>query len=177
MDGIYIQNDSAKKVILKSICIPMNIAPYRNGDGAGELYIDDVSNHHGKGMMHKPEGVWVFKNQKVWIRNINPEQMFPHITNDGGELWIMGFKVGEWHGPWFITRNGGKTEILGGSMNAQDFVKRDSPIEPTAIIVEDSEMSFIGVEKFRDFTIASPCMVIERRGDIEKRLKDSIDHK
>ncbi len=54
-----------------------------------------------------------FKEQKVYAHHINPERSLHEVINDGGSLWVMGFKTEE-EGTAYETRNGGKTEVLGG---------------------------------------------------------------
>lgn len=54
-----------------------------------------------------------FRGQTVYARQINPERALTEIVNDGGKLFILGFKTEE-EGTAFDTRNGGITEVLGG---------------------------------------------------------------
>lgn len=56
---------------------------------------------------------FTFKGQKVFARQINPERATCEIVNDGGELFVLGFKTEE-EGTAFKTINGGKTTVMGG---------------------------------------------------------------
>ncbi len=55
-----------------------------------------------------------FKGQQVYCRQVNPERSRHEVINDGGTLFVMGFKTEE-EGTPFETRNGGRTEIYGGT--------------------------------------------------------------
>lgn len=55
-----------------------------------------------------------FKGQEAYCHHVNPERSLHEAVNDGGILWVMGFKTEE-EGTAFETKNGGKTEILGGT--------------------------------------------------------------
>lgn len=54
-----------------------------------------------------------FVGQTVYCRLVNPERSLYEMVNDGGLLWVLGFKTEE-EGTAFYTKNGGKTEVLGG---------------------------------------------------------------
>ena len=54
-----------------------------------------------------------FKGQEVWCRQVNPERSLHEVINDGGKLWVLGFKTEE-EGTAYETRCGGKTEVLDG---------------------------------------------------------------
>ena len=68
----------------------------------GELYFEDFVTHDLK-----------LKNQRVWARQLNVENEGTHIVNDGGQLWVLGYKT-ERGGTLLDTRSGGSSEILGG---------------------------------------------------------------
>ena len=68
----------------------------------GDVYFEDVTTN----ALH-------FRNQRVWARQLNVENEGTHLINDGGSLWILGYKT-ERGGTLIETRNGGKTEVLGG---------------------------------------------------------------
>lgn len=56
-----------------------------------------------------------FVGQKVWARQLNPERSKHNVINDGSDLWVLGFKSEE-EGTAFETVNGGRTEVLGGTL-------------------------------------------------------------
>ncbi|HEY9782041.1 MAG TPA: glycosyl hydrolase family 28-related protein, partial [Leptolyngbyaceae cyanobacterium] len=70
--------------------------------GTGKLFVEDVVG-----------GPWTFNRQKVWARQLNPENDGTHISNNGGSLWILGLKT-ERGGILVETKAGAKTEIAGG---------------------------------------------------------------
>jgi hypothetical protein len=75
---------------------------YEAPAGAGDLFLEDVCG-----------APWIFKRQNVWARQFNTEGRETKIVNDGGSLWIMGYKT-EATGTLIETRGGGRTEVLGG---------------------------------------------------------------
>jgi hypothetical protein len=61
----------------------------------------------------------VFRRQNVWARQLDIEgdiedrpDIEAKLVNDGGTVWILGFKT-EDNGTHILTRNGGRTELLG----------------------------------------------------------------
>jgi hypothetical protein len=70
----------------------------------------------------------------VWARQLNSERQGTKIVNAGGQLWILGLKT-ERGGTLIETRDGGRTELLGGlcyttgdGQLAPMFVNRDSSV-------------------------------------------------
>lgn len=81
----------------------------------------------------------ITKDSQLFARQFNCEPPPPGagFINDGGEIWVLGLKT-EWGNTIGVTRNGGRTEILGGLMlPAQGFKDRTVP----AFVVEDAEFS------------------------------------
>ena len=68
----------------------------------GDLFFEDVATDD---LRFNP-------GQKVWARQLNVENQGTHITNDGGTLWVLGYKT-ERGGTLAHTKNGGTSEILG----------------------------------------------------------------
>ncbi len=117
----------------------------------GDVYIEDVSG-----------GPWLFKNQNVWARQINPEVYTPvRIQNDGGRLWILGYKD-EDEGTMIETINGGKTELIGAYLLNGSY--RDIP----AFVNNESSLSFVSVS-YRSFGGGSiPIGVKETRDGVTR---------
>ncbi|MDF3130927.1 glycosyl hydrolase family 28-related protein [Kiritimatiellaeota bacterium B1221] len=91
---------------------------YRNDVPGGKVFLENAActtgvipgtEDHGRICMH-------FTGQQVWARQLNPERGHPMVINDGGSLWVMGFKT-EDDATGFLTINGGQTELLGGILN------------------------------------------------------------
>lgn len=72
--------------------------------------------HKGKGSLFLEDTVTddlrFVKGQRIWARQLNVENEGAHITNDGGELWILGYKT-ERGGTLLKTTAGGKSEVFG----------------------------------------------------------------
>lgn len=107
-----VEHASPRTLILRDIH-SQSCAAYINTGGGGNVFIENVISTTGIFDDTWQQPCFVFKNQKAWCRQINPEYTPDKIINDGGQLVIMGFKT-EGEGIAFTTRNGGRTEILGG---------------------------------------------------------------
>ncbi len=101
---------------------------------------------------------FAFKGQKVWARHINPERSFCEVLNDGGSVWIMGFKT-ENYGTAFKTVNGGHTEVLGGTISIGK--EKDLP----AIVNHDSTVSVVATTNDYDNHVPFPIAVEEKQGE------------
>ncbi|MEX0886613.1 MAG: glycosyl hydrolase family 28-related protein [Phycisphaeraceae bacterium] len=111
---------------------------YNNSVPGGKVFIDNIccttgvvpgASGHGRACVS-------FHGQRVWTRQLNPERGEPMVLNDGGDLWVLGFKT-EDCGVAFHTINGGRSEILGGMLfsgrpHATAFVTEDSETRLTA---------------------------------------------
>lgn len=93
--GIEIATDRA--VVLRST-EPRRIVH----KGTGPLFVEDVST----------DDFCVSKGQKVWARQLNVENEGTHVTNDGGDLWVLGYKT-ERGGTLLYTKGGGRSEVFG----------------------------------------------------------------
>jgi hypothetical protein len=82
---------------------------------------------------------FAFHGQRVWARQLNPERAHVQVLNDGGDLWVLGFKV-ENPCTGFLTRNGGRTEILGGIFNQNRNYNAETESMPT-VINDNSEVT------------------------------------
>ncbi len=121
---IWFEHASPKTLVLKNIAIN-SAKSYRNTAGSGRLFIEDVVG-----------GDWVFNQQQVWARQLNPENEGTKIVNNGGNLWILGLKT-EKVGTVVETNAGGKTEILGGLLYPVQRV----PAEQPAFVNHESSLS------------------------------------
>lgn len=98
----FIEHAAKRALVLRGLGINFQGAHAYHGEGPGQLFIHDVV------------GRWFqFKGQTVWARQFNVEGDGTHILNDGGTLWVLGYKT-EGGGTLLHTRNGGRTELLGG---------------------------------------------------------------
>jgi hypothetical protein len=69
--------------------------------GKGDVFLDNAV------------GEWEFGPGRAWCRQFNTEREGTHCINHGGDLWVLGLKT-ERGGTLVETREGGRTEILGG---------------------------------------------------------------
>lgn len=92
--GIEIRTNRA--VVIRSVEAPIELA------GTGPLFLEDVSTFN---LRLKP-------GQRVWARQLNVENEGTHLTNDGADLWVLGYKT-ERGGTLLHTKGGGRSEIFG----------------------------------------------------------------
>jgi len=98
----FMEHAARRALVLRCLGINFQGAHAYHGSGTGPVFIEDVV------------GRWFrFNRQDVWARQFNPEGDGTHILNDGGTVWILGLKT-EGGGTLIETRNGGRTEVLGG---------------------------------------------------------------
>jgi len=129
LDGIGsgIIHAASRTLVLSSMSLGASgyQSSYSN-TGKGKLFIEDVVG-----------GPWLFKQQKVWARQLNPENSGVHLSNNAGNLWILGLKT-ERDGIVVENKVGAKTEILGGLVystskpkNTPMFLNEDSDVSIT----------------------------------------------
>ena len=59
---------------------------------------------------------WQFDQpQQVWARQFAPQDRTLRVVNSAATLWILGFET-EQGGPVLLTKGGGRTELLGGTV-------------------------------------------------------------
>ncbi|MCY2967871.1 MAG: glycosyl hydrolase family 28-related protein [Planctomycetota bacterium] len=92
--------DTRRTVVFRSVS-DCDLTATLRSEG-GEVFLEDFVTHN-----------LALKKQRVWGRQLNVENEGTHILNDGGKLWILGYKT-ERGGTLLETRGGGQSEILGG---------------------------------------------------------------
>ncbi len=109
-----------------------------------------------------------FKGQTVYCRQVNPERSLVEVVNDGGFLWVMGCKTEE-EGTAFETKNGGKTELIGGV-----FVI-GLGMQIPAIINDNSEVSAFASTAGMTHEQQWPIVVREiRDGEVREIKKEDL---
>ena len=98
--GGGIEIDTKRTVVLRSM-ETFTIKGTTRSEG-GELFLEDVVGDNFR-----------FLKQRVWARQLNIENEGTHLTNDGGDVWVLGYKT-ERGGTLVHTLGGGRAEILGG---------------------------------------------------------------
>ena len=130
----FMEHAAKRALVLRRLGINFQGAHAYHGSGTGPVFLEDVV------------GRWFrFKGQSVWARQFNPEGDGTHILNDGGTMWILGLKT-EGGGTLVETRNGGKTEVLGGFSYSVGRVD-DSPmflVDNAMASVSFAEVCFSG---------------------------------
>ncbi len=169
-DYDWIRNESAADLVIKDTFLGWGTQYYTNAPGVGTLYMENVASG-GAGLVSN-NTAWEFTEQKVFIRHFDPEKDFPHIVNDGGQLWMLGAKVGEERGPFLVTKNQGVTEALGVFFNSLDKDPLPEGEERALIINDESEVTVVG---FEDTTVDggvehSHTIIETRNGVTEKAL-------
>lgn len=138
----FILDESDRTVVLRDLLVLAGQA-YR-GDGPGKVFLENVagtSSRYWSGLpVPLPEAVPQFAmgSQSVWARQLNAEQKDLKICNDGGRLWILGLKNEE-DGTLLQTMNGGRTELLGGTVMPLDVEDTASP----GFVIEESSVSLV----------------------------------
>ena len=89
-----------RTLVLRSVQ-DCNVSSTAEAEGA-EWFFEDVVTHR-----------LALKKQKLWARQLNIENQGTHLSNDGGDLWILGYKT-ERGGTLLDTCGGGRSEVLGG---------------------------------------------------------------
>ena len=152
----FLEHDSQRALILHRLGINFQgeTRAYRTGPhGTGEVYIEDIVGHS-----------FLFRKQNVWARQFNVEGDGTHIENNGGTLWILGYKT-EGGGTLIATRSGGKTELLGCFTYTVGNITNDP-----MLLIENSEAAFSFSETC--FTGKPfPVIVREVRGDETRTMK------
>jgi hypothetical protein len=120
--------------------------------GRGDLFLEDVCG-----------GPFVFRKQNVWARQFNVENDGTHVLNDGGSLWILGYKT-ERGGTLIETTGGGRTEVVGGFAYATSRPKT----EPMFVIRDASASIIMGESCFNGNPFIA--LVEETRGSETRRL-------
>lgn len=110
---------------------------YRNSVPGGTVFIENVCCTSGIFNPGYDRPCFEFIGQTVWCRQLDPEYSSQKVVNDGGQLFILGYKT-EGHGVAFTTRNGGRSEILGGILM---FGKNDG--RPVALN-DNSDVCLVG---------------------------------
>jgi hypothetical protein len=95
-----IEIDTRRSVLFRSVS-DCDLKMTAAAEG-GEIFTEDFVTHR----LH-------LRKQRMWARQLNVENEGTHITNEAGDLWVLGYKT-ERGGTLLHTRGGGRSEILGG---------------------------------------------------------------
>jgi hypothetical protein len=121
-----VEIDTQRTVVFRSVS-DCDLTNTRQAEG-GELFFEDFVTHHLQ-----------LKNQRVWARQLNVENEGPHLVNDGGHLWVLGYKT-ERGGTLLETRGGGRSEIMGGF----SYTTTAGKLAPMFVTDHSSVFTFFG---------------------------------
>lgn len=152
---------AGKRTLIMSDLHTQTAAMYFNSVPGGKVYIENCGCTVG-GDPYRDVPAYSFTGQRVWARHLNPERSFTEVLNDGGKVWIMGFKTESW-GTAFKTINGGHTEVLGGTISIGHSE------ELPAVVNHDSTVSVVASTNGYTYRDIFPNAVEEIQ-DGEKRM-------
>ena len=118
--------DSRRTLVLRSVS-DCDLTSTSRAAGA-EWFFEDVVTHN-----------LVLRRQKLWARQLNIENEGTHLVNDGGAVWILGYKT-ERGGTLLDTRGGGRSEILGGF----SYTTTAGALAPMFVTTDSSVWAFFG---------------------------------
>lgn len=125
--------------------------------GTVDVFIEDiVSNINSQ---------FIFNNQNAWARHLNVESRngLTHIVNNGGNVWILGYKT-ENKGTQVENRDGGNIEILGG------FFYPVGPGYPNPMIVNNNSNISVTLGESYYGTTPFDTLVMETMNESTKYL-------
>ncbi|MGC9504010.1 glycosyl hydrolase family 28-related protein [Baaleninema sp.] len=123
----FVEQASPRTLVLRHL----GVGGYRNRAPGSRLFLEDVVGDR-----------FDFSNQQVWARQLDVEAKREsgktNIQNDGAEVWILGLKT---EGDVVIieTKNGGRTELLGGFL----YGHRDIPENTPAFLDRNASQSLV----------------------------------
>ena len=163
-----LEHDGVRTLVLRDLHTQFN-ALYRNTVPGSKVFIENCAcTSEGA-----EENIGLaFLGQKVWARQLNPERSHVQVLNDGGDLWVLGFKT-ENPSTSFKTVNGGRTEIFGGILN--QLRNYDNPRKnPPAFINEESSLCVVcsTTDWKANLSYNGPAHVLveEKRGGVSRNL-------
>ncbi len=130
-----VEHASTRTLILRDMH-SQACAMYRNSVPGGTVFLENVASTTGVLDDTYDQPLFVFTGQNAWCRQLDPEYSTDKVINDGGRLFVLGFKT-EGEGIAFTTCRGGASEILGGIL----LFGGNSNIP--AALCDNSELSFV----------------------------------
>jgi len=109
-DFYWFEQATKRTVILRDIFIGGSSACFKGAVPGAKLFVEMA------GCSSRNQPGFALRGTQAWMRAPDVEGTEAKFLNDGGALWVLGFKT-EQVGIDFHTRNGGRTEVLGGTIN------------------------------------------------------------
>ncbi len=151
-----IEINTRRTVVLRSLEAG-TIVSSKAAEG-GEVFLEDVCGDDFK-----------FHKQYVWARQLNIENQGTHLTNDGGDVWVLGYKT-ERGGTLLHTLGGGRSEILGGF----SYTTTAGKLAPMFVNENASVWAFFGEVCFNGDPFTS--LIKETRGSETKEILKGQGH-
>lgn len=104
------------------------------------------------------------RRQKAWARQLNIENEGTHLTNDGGDLWILGYKT-ERGGTLLDSRNGARSEVLGNF----SYTTTAGKLAPMFVTTDSSVFAFFNEVCYSGDPFA--VLIRETRGGVTRKIK------
>lgn len=152
----------------RTVVLISSVGIYEAAPGAGDVYFEDYVGH-----------IKIQKGQKAWARHLDSEEVArtpeePLVSNNGGDLWILGFKQ-EGAASGVHTFNGGRTELLGGVFYGGNAKAFEGKQNPTIGILSDNACISVS---FRNLEGGFGTLLIEKRPDGKsKEINNLLLHK
>lgn len=134
-------NERSKGTLLQYIFSTMDQF-YDGRKGSGTTHFVDITAGHAQNDIGPAPLFHFGPDERIWARQLNPEINDGHITNEGGDVWIFGFKT-EREGPIIVNRHGGQMEVIGAMIHPRNI---GVPADMQVIINDQADISFIGRE-------------------------------
>ncbi|MBI5834253.1 MAG: hypothetical protein HZB16_18315 [Armatimonadetes bacterium] len=143
--------DTPRTLVLRSV----SDSPLVSGAGSegGRVFLEDVVTHDLR-----------LRRQRVWARQLNIENEGLHLDNSGGDLWVLGYKT-ERGGTLLATRDGGRSEILGGF----SYTTTAGELAPMFVNESSSVFAWFGEVCFNGNPFAT--LIAETRGEETRRIQ------
>ena len=154
--GGGVEIDTKRTVVLRSMETHTIQGTPRSA--GGEVFLEDVVGDNFR-----------FRKQRVWARQLNIENQGTHLTNDGGDAWVLGYKT-ERGGTLVHTLGGGRAEILGGL----SYTTTAGKLAPMFVNDDSSVWAFFGEVCFNADPFAT--IIQETRGGETKTLGKGEAH-
>jgi hypothetical protein len=145
--GVAIKTD--RTVVFRSVGINKI-----TNEGKGDLFFEDVVTNNLR----------VNPGQGVWARQLNIENEGTHLTNDGGSLWVLGYKT-ERGGTLLHAKGGGASEILG----TFSYTTTAGKLAPMFVTEESAVFAFFNEVCYSGDPFVT--LVRETRGKTTKTVK------
>ena len=145
--GLEISTD--RTVVMRSVQCPRI-----THKGKGLLFLEDVTTNDLR----------FEKDQQVWARQLNVENEGTHVTNDGGKLWVLGYKT-ERGGTLLLTKGGGRSELFG----TFSYTTTAGKLAPMFITADASVFAFFSEVCYNGDPFA--LLIRETRKGVTKEVK------